>query len=125
MPVAKYANRQPINEFEFGSCNNFRFITSPELSPYQDAGAAVGTTGLVSTSGSNIDVYPFIVCAEECVNDLALNANFDVTHIPASQKTKDDPFGQRGYVGATFWSAAVVTNPGWIGVIEAGVTNLG
>lgn len=124
VPVAKYANRQPINEFEFGSVNNFRFITSPELAAYADAGAAVGATGLFSTTGSNIDVYPFIVCAEDCVNDLALNANFDVTHIPAKQKTKEDPFGQRGYVGAMFWSAAVVTNPGWIGVIEAGVTNL-
>lgn len=124
VPVAKYANRQPINEFEFGSCNNFRFLTSPELASYQDAGAAVGSTGLYSTSASNIDVYPFIVCADECVNDLALNANFNVTHIPAKQQTKDDPFGQRGYVGAMFWSAAVVTNPGWIGVIEAGVTSL-
>lgn len=124
VPIAKYANRQPINEYEFGSCNNYRFITSPELAPYADAGATVASTGLYSTTGTNIDVYPFIVCAEECVNDVALNANFDVTHIPAKQKTKDDPFGQRGYVGALFWSAAVVTNPGWIGVLECGVTNL-
>lgn len=123
-PIAKYANRQPISEFEFGSCNNYRFITSPELAPYLGAGAAVGTTGLLSAGGANVDVYPFIVCAEECVNDVALNLNFEVTHIPAKQKTKEDPFGQRGYVGAMFWSAAVVTNPGWIGVIEAGVTAL-
>lgn len=122
--ISKYANRQPLNEFEFGSCNNFRFITSPELNPYLGAGAAVGATGLLSVGGANIDVYPFIVCAEDAVNDVALNLNFDVTHIPAKTKTKEDPFGQRGYVGAMFWSAAVVTNPGWIGVIEAGVTQL-
>jgi N4-gp56 family major capsid protein len=124
VPLAKYANRQPINEFEFGSMNNYRFITSPELNSYPDAGATVASTGLYSTTGTNIDVYPIIVCAEDCVNDVALNSNFEVTHIPAKQKTKDDPFGQRGYVGAMFWSAAVVTNPGWIGVLEVGITTL-
>jgi N4-gp56 family major capsid protein len=123
-PVAKYANRSPINEHELGAVGRYRFITSPELAAYADAGAAVGATGLFSTTGSNIDVYPMIVCAEDAVYDIALNTNFDVTHIKASQKTKEDPFGQRGYVGASFWSAAMVANNGWIGVIEVGVTSL-
>lgn len=125
VPVAKYANRAPINAHELGSVGRFRFIVSPELAAYADAGAAIGTTGLNSTTGSNIDVYPIIVCGEDAVFDLALNTNFDVTHIPASQKTKEDPFGQRGYVGASFWSAAKVVNDGWMGVIEVGVTDLG
>lgn len=123
IPVAAYANRAPLNENELGSVGRFRFIVSKELAPYTNAGAAVGSTGLV-TSSTLVDVYPMIVCAEDAVCDVALNTNFDVTHIKASQKTKEDPFGQRGYVGASFWSAAVVTNPGWIGVIECGVTNL-
>lgn len=125
VPVAKYASRQPINEHELGAVGRFRFITSKELFSYPDAGAAVGTTGLYSTTGSNIDVYPMIVCAEDSVFDVALNLNFSVSHIPAAQESKEDPLGQRGYVGAKFYSAAVVTNPGWMGVIEAGVTNLG
>lgn len=124
VPVAKYASRQPINEFELGSVGRFRFIVSPELAAYADAGAAIGTTGLSSTTGSNIDVYPMIVCAEDAVFDVALNTNFEPTHIPAKQKSKEDPFGQRGYVGAMFWSAALVANPGWMGVIEVGVTDL-
>ena len=124
VPVAKYAQRQPINEYELGSVGRYRFILSPELAPYLQAGAAVGSTGLKATSG-NIDVYPMIVCAEDAVFDVALNTNFDVTHIPAKTKTKEDPFGQRGYVGAMFWSAALVANPGWIGVLECAVTDLG
>lgn len=125
VPVAKYANRSPLNEHELGSVGRFRFIVSPELSAYADAGAAVGSTGLDSTTGSNIDVYPMVVCAEDAVFDVALNTNFDITHQKASTKTKEDPFGQRGYVGAMFWSAALVANNGWIGVIEVGVTDLG
>jgi N4-gp56 family major capsid protein len=124
VPVSKYANRSVINEYELGSVGRFRFIVSPELAPYADAGAAIGATGLKSTSGSLIDVYPMIVCGEDAVFDIALNTNFEVTHQKASTKTKDDPFGQRGYVGASFWSAALVANPGWIGVIEVGVTSL-
>lgn len=123
-PVAKYASRDPISPHELGSVGRFRFITSKELAPTLAGGAAVGSTGLESVGASNVDVYPFLVCAEDAVYDLALNTNFDVTHIPAKQKTKEDPFGQRGYVGAIFWSAAKVVNNGWCGVIWAGVTDL-
>ena len=122
--VANYANRQPINEHELGSVENFRFITSPELTAYADAGAAVGATGLFSTTGTSIDVYPFIIMGEEAAFDVALRGanSFDVTHLPHKQKDKSDPLGQRGYVGASFWDAVLVTNQGWMGVIEAGVT---
>jgi N4-gp56 family major capsid protein len=124
VPVAKYANRSVINEHELGSCGRFRFIVSKDLNSYASAGAAVGSTGLKSTDGSNIDVFPMIVCGEEAVYDIALNANFDPFHIPTTQRTKDDPMCQRGYVGATMWSAACVVNNGHMGVIECGVTSL-
>lgn len=124
VPVAKYASRKPISPHELGSVGRFRFITSKELAPTLAGGAAVGATGLYAANSTNIDVYPFIVCAEDAVFDIGLNLNFDVTHIPAKTKTKEDPFGQRGYVGASFWSAAKVVNPGWMGVIWAGVSAL-
>lgn len=123
--VAEYANRQPISEHELGSCEEFRFITSPELAPYTDAGATASGTGLV-TSGSKVDVYPFIVMGEEAAFDVALRGlnSVDPTHIPHNTKDKSDPLGQRGYVGASFWSAAMLPNHGWMGVIEAGVTDI-
>lgn len=123
-PVAKYASRKPISPHELGSVGRFRFITSKELAPYASAGAAVGSTGLESTDSTNIDVYPFLVCAEDAVFDVALNLNFEPFHIPHSQRSKDDPFAQRGYVGADFYSACKIVNNGWCGVIEAGVTDL-
>lgn len=125
VPVAKYANRAPINENELGSVGRFRFIVSPELAPYASAGDTTASANIVvTTNGTNCDVYPMIVCGEDAVFDVALNTNFDVTHQPANVKTKEDPFGQRGYVGASFWSAALVANPGWCGVIECAVTDL-
>ena len=124
---AEYGSRKQVHECEIGSMDSFRFVISPELSSIPDSGAAVGSTGLESTSASNVDVYPMIVVAEDAWADVALRGqdSFDPTHLSHSQKTKEDPLGQRGYVGAKFWSAAFVQNDGWMAVAEVGVTNLG
>lgn len=124
VPVAKYANGSPVNENELGSVGRFRFIISKELNSYPDAGAAVSGLGLKSTTGTLADVFPMIVCGEGSTYDVALNDNFTPFHIPANQRTKDDPHGSRGYVGADFWSAAVVVNNGYMGVIEIAVSSL-
>ena len=126
VPAAKYAAYKPVSPKEIGSVEEFRFIISPELSSYADSGAAVGTTALYSTSASNIDVYPFIVCGDDAVFDIALKGedSFNLAVLPANQKDKSDILGQRGYVGASFWSAALVANNGWMAVIEAGVSDL-
>jgi N4-gp56 family major capsid protein len=125
-PVEKYSRFQPVNEHEIGACRNFRFFTSPELTAYADSGAAIGSTGLYSTTGTSIDVYPFIVMGEDAVYDVALRGlnSFDVNHIPHNKIEKSDPGGQRGYVSAFFWDAVSIVNGGWMGVIEAGRTKL-
>ena len=126
VPVAKYGQRQQLSPEEIGSVGEFRFLLSPELSPYLAGGASVGATGLESAGASLIDVYPFIVMGEDAAFDVALRGmnSFEVTHLPYSQKDKSDPLGQRGYVGTSFYSAVLVTNHGWMGVIEAGVTDV-
>lgn len=124
--VAGYGSRKPAHEMELGSTDRYRFIVSPELAPYLDIGAAVGTTGLLSTTGTLLDVYPVIVVGEDAWGDVALRGadSIDPTWIPPGQKDKNDPLGQRGYVGAKFYSAAVILNGGWMAVAEVGVTSL-
>lgn len=124
--VHEYGSRKPIHPQELGSVERFRFIISPELAPYADAGAAVGTTGLESTSGANIDVYPIIVVGEDAWGQVALRGmeSLDVTYIPPGSKDKNDPLGQRGYIGAKTYFTALVLNQGWMAVIEAGAPAL-
>lgn len=124
--VSEYGQRKPINENEIGSCENFRFLTSPELASVQDGGAAVGSTGCYSTSTVNIDVYQVIVAAEDAWGQVALRGanSMDVTWIPPGQKDKNDPLGQRGYAGAKFYANCIVLNNGWAALAEVGATAL-
>lgn len=124
-PVEKYASGTPMPN-EVGKCERFRFVTSPDLPSYQDAGAAIGTTGCESTSGTSIDVYPLIIAAEDAWSQVAVRGkeSLDPTFLPPGQKSKSDPFGQRGYAGTIWWKAALVENSGWLAVANVGVTDL-
>ena len=124
--TSEYGSRKVMHPLELGSTDRYRFIISPELTSIPDSGAAIGVTGLVSTTGTLIDVYPMIVVAEDAWGDVALRGqeSFDVTHLPHTMKDKNDPMGQRGYIGAKFWSASFVQNDGWMAVIECGATDL-
>lgn len=124
--IAEYAQRKPLSEFEIGSCENFRFVLSPELDPYADAGGTASTNSMYSTTGSAADVYPYIIFAEEAWGQVALRGenSLDPTYIAPGVKTKDDPLGQRGYIGASFYANAIRLNEGWMAVLEAGISSL-
>lgn len=124
--ISEYGNRKPVHEQEIGSVESFRFVLSPELAANVNAGAAVGSTGLFSTGGSNIDLYPLIVVAEDAWGQVALRGenSLDVSYIPPGQKDKNDPLGQRGYIGAKTWMTAVVLNNGWGAVAWVGTPSL-
>jgi len=126
VPVADYGSRKTISEGEIGTAENFRFVTSPELAPYIDAGAAVGATGLASTNGTLIDVYPCIVAAEEAWGNVMLRGVDAITPtwVPPGVADKADPLGQRGYAGSKFYYDSLVLNQGWMAVLEVGTPNL-
>lgn len=123
--VADYGNRRTVSENEIGTVESFRFVLSPELAAYINAGAAPGTTGLYSTGGSKIDVYPVIVAAEEAWGNVMLRGvdAINPTWVPMTPSAAD-PLGQRGYAGAKFYYDALVLNQGWMAVIECGTPSL-
>lgn len=125
VPAEKYASGKPMPN-EIGKCERFRFITSPDLPSIQDAGAAVGSTGLQSQSNSNIDVYQFIVTAKDAWSQIAVRGkeSLDPTYLPPGQKSKSDPLGQRGYAGTIWWKAVMLENQGWMAVGNVGIRTL-
>jgi len=116
-PAEKYASGKPIPG-EIGKCERFRFITTPDLPSIQDGGAAIGATGLYSTTGTSIDVYPFIVTAQDAWGQIAVRGKdaLNPTFLPPGDKTKSDPLGQRGYAGTIWWKAVMIENQGWMSV---------
>lgn len=122
--VAEYASRKAISEYEIGSCEDFRFILSPDLDPFADGGAAKGT--MVSTTGTSADVYPMLAFGKEAWGQVALRGQGAIAAsiIPVGQKTKDDPLAQRGYVGWKGWHCAVILNQLWMARLEVACTAL-
>lgn len=125
IPVEKYASGKPMAH-EIGKVERMRFVTSPDLPAYQDAGAAVGSLNLASTTGTNIDVYPIIVMAQDAWSQLAVRGlnSLKPAYLPPGVSSKSDPFGQRGYAGTIWWKAALVENNSWMAVGNVGLKNL-
>lgn len=128
VPTASYGQRTVLHETEIGSVESFRFFLSPDLPPWADAGGAkVGAYGeMLSTTGTSADVYPLLVFGQDAYGTVPLRGagSIDPTIIPVGDKTKDDPLGQRGFVGWKTWFAVVILNQLWMARLEVAATKL-
>jgi N4-gp56 family major capsid protein len=123
--ISEYGTRQAIHENELGSWENFRFITSPHLAPALSTCGAVAATllaGGVAGNASNAgDTYSMIVLSQDAFGDVALRGKsaMNVNAFAASDKSKDDPLGQRGLIGAQTYFNCVRLNDLQMAVIES------
>ena len=128
LPVAQYANRSTISDYEIGTVETVRYILSPDLEPFRGEGSAT-LNGMLNSDpggGARVDVYPVVYFGQDSWATVALRGQGSVSPsiIPANQKTKDDPLGQRGYVGWKTWHAALILNQLWMARLECGATAL-
>jgi N4-gp56 family major capsid protein len=124
VPVAEYGSRKPMSEHECGSVEGVRYILTPQISPWADAGASTST--MVSTSGSNADVYPILYFGKEAFGCVPLKGKESVTPIVINPNNPSaaDPLGQRGYVGWKTYYTCVILNESWMARLESGATDL-
>jgi len=123
-PTAEYGSRSMIHEQECGSVEDVRYVMSPELEPWADAGGSTST--MVSTSGSNADVYPVLYFGKEAFGCVPLKGARSITPIVLNPNTPDrsDPLGQRGYVSWKTYYTCVILNESWMNRLECAVTDL-
>jgi N4-gp56 family major capsid protein len=129
---SEYGTMQAMHENELGSWEEFRFIWSPELAPYLNAGTTAAANTRLANNAANsagselVDVYPMIVMSPDCYGDVALRGKnaMNVAAFPASQRTKDDPLGQRGSISAQTYFTAVRLNEGHMAVVEVAASFL-
>jgi len=124
--VSKYGN--PVSPYEFGTVEEFRLIASPELVSVIDAAESVtaSTYGLSSTGGLHPDVYQVVVAGRDAWGDVALRgkSSLDVHDLKPGQIDKNDPTGQRGYIGASTYYNAVLLNQLHMAIAEVGAGEL-
>lgn len=125
VPTAEYGQRQVLCPEEIGAVEDVRYILSADLDPILGLGSST-INGMVSQGASNVDVYPVLYFAKEAYGTVALRGQGAVSPsiIPVNQRTKDDPLGQRGFVGWKTWFVAVRLNEAWMARLEVGVTAL-
>jgi N4-gp56 family major capsid protein len=128
VPVAKYGNMKAISPYEVGTVEEFRIIASPELVSIINAATSVtaATYGLTSTGSSYPDVYQVVVVGRDACGDVALRGAkaMDVHDLKPSSIDKNDPTGQRGYIGASCYFTAVLLNSLHMAVAEVGASVL-
>lgn len=126
IPAASYGTRTLIDETEIGAVENIRFLLSPDLAPWADAGGAAGS--MVSTTGTLADVYPIIIAGQNAAQTVALRGNggspITVTSQMPSKASDSDPLGQRGFQGWKMYHAAKITNESWMARLEVAVSAL-
>ncbi len=124
--VADYGTRETLCPEEIGSLGEVRYIASPVLTNFPDAGGLAATNGTVSTTGTNSDVYPIVIIAKEafgCV-PLAGKESIRINVLNPDKASKSDPLGQRGYIGFKMWFLAMILNELWMARIEVAALDL-
>jgi N4-gp56 family major capsid protein len=130
-PVAQYGSMKPLCAEEIGSVEDVRYILTPDLASWADGGGTKGS--MYSTTGTSADVYPVLYFGEEAFGCTPLknqrigagnNMVVEPTVLNPGTKTKDDPLGQRGFVGWKAWFQAVRLNETWMKRLEVAVTAL-
>lgn len=124
VPCEKYGSMKAL-PYEVGKVEDVRYILSPVLSPILAAGSGT-LNGMTSAGGANVDVYPVIYIAKEAFGVVPLKGKGAITPsvINPDTKTKDDPLGQRGYVGWKTYFEAVILNETWMARLECGATDV-
>ncbi len=127
-PLSEYGKRSAINEYELGSVEDVRYICSPDLDSFVDAGAAFGGSGtnMVTAAGTSSDIYPVLVIGKDAYGIVPLRGQGAVTPtiLRPGVQDKSDPLGQRGYVGWKTWHTSVILNELWMARLEVAVTAL-
>ena len=123
--VERYGSMQPL-PFEVGRIEDVRYILSPALTVFASAGSA-SLNGMVTTNGTNVDVYPIIYLGREALGTVALKGSEAITPmvLNPNQPRGGDPAGQRGTVSWKILYAAVILNQSWMARLEVGATDIG
>jgi N4-gp56 family major capsid protein len=123
--VEEYASQKDIMEEEIGSWGNLRILVTTNSKIWLAGGVAVGSTGLVASDSTNIDVYSTLIFAANAVGSIPLQQG-NVKNIIKKMGSAgtEDPLDQRATSGWKVASVAKILNDDFLLRIEHGCTDL-
>ena len=121
IPAEKYASQGGVMEGEIGAVGGFRIVVTTNASVTANGGGAKGTC--ISTGGTNLDAYKFLVFAKNAYGVCPLDGESFKTIVKKNEGGYADPLNQ---IAATVaWKAnttLALLNPAWMMVVETGAT---
>jgi N4-gp56 family major capsid protein len=124
--VEKYSDQSDAIEGEIGGVEGVRFITTTQAVPFKDAGDTNGAgAGAVSTGGSNNDVYPVLIFAEDAIGCATLGGMDSLrSKVVMPKPGPGDPLGQRGTVAWDTFYSCIILQDLWMYRLEVACTRL-
>lgn len=126
--VSDYGKRETVSEYEFGSFEELRIVCSPELNAIADAGALKASTGMRSTTGTNVDVYQMAIFGKDAWGKIEMRANKKsggpikpIVSDPSNAGVGNE-LGQKGSIGWKGWFSCKLLNELWITRYEFALT---
>jgi len=122
-PTEKYGSME-ILPYEIGKVEDVRYILTPVLESFADAGGA--KAGMLSTGGSNADVYPIIFTGKDAYGHVSLKGKeaADIKIRQPGTIDSGDKLGQIGWVGWKCYWKGFIANEMWMARLEVGVSEL-
>jgi len=118
--VIDYGSLSPM-ENEIGSVEGVRYIYSTLIEPWADAGGTAGS--MLSTTGTDADVYPILFVARDAYGIVPLKGKAALTPMVVNAKpSKSDPLGQRAHISWKSMQTCVILNQSWMVRAEVAVT---
>lgn len=107
---------------ELGAVENVRYLKSTIFVSFPNAGAT--STTMISTGGSNADVYPVLYLAKDAYGIVPLKGKDSLAIMVVNPKpAAGDPLGQRGTAGWKTMQTTVILNDAWMVRAEVAATN--
>lgn len=119
-PAERYGTISPW-ENELGKVEDVRYVVSTIFEPFINAGGAAGS--MLTSGGSNADVYPVLFLAKDAYATIALKGMYALTPMVVNPKPSDsDPLAQRGHVSWKAYQTCVILNDAFMIRAEVAAT---
>ena len=117
-PVEKYANYGAVMAGEIGKVGMIRFIATTLSTPVEAASSAIA--GCKLGAGGKNNIYKTLVFGKDAVGCASLSGKDSVTPtVITPQATSEDPLGQRGSVGYSYYYGCKILNDAFMTRIES------